>query len=52
MAYLNKYFDFINVFVMTIYRLKLGPAEFSSSLPQHTCLEVSSLPNKSWFTCV
>ncbi len=31
------------------------PAEFSSNLPQHTCLEVSSMPNKiliGWFRCV
>ncbi len=31
------------------------PAEFSSNLPQHTCLEVSSIPSKtliSWFRCV
>ncbi len=32
-----------------------GPAEFSSNLPQHTCLEVSSILSKtlnSWFSCV
>ncbi len=24
------------------------PAEFSSNLSQHTCLEVSSMPNRTW----
>ncbi len=31
------------------------PAKFSSNLPQHTCLEVYSMPSKSlisWFKCV
>ncbi len=31
------------------------PAEFSSYMPQHTCLEVSRMPSKSlmsWFRCV
>ncbi len=27
------------------------PAEFSSNLPQHTCLEVSSIPSKSLISC-
>ncbi len=27
------------------------PAEFSSNLPQHTCLEVSSIPRKSLISC-
>ncbi len=27
------------------------PAEFSSNLPQHTCLEVSSIPVKSLISC-
>ncbi len=33
----------------------LCPAELRSNLPQHTCLEVSSIPSKtliSWFRCV
>ncbi len=25
------------------------PAEFSSNLPQHTCLEVSNIPRKTWW---
>ncbi len=27
------------------------PAEFSSNLPQHTCLEVSSIPSKTLISC-
>ncbi len=26
---------------------KLGPGEFSYNLPEHTCMEVSSIPSKS-----
>ncbi len=29
----------------------LCPAEFSSNLPQHTCLEVSSIPSKTLISC-
>ncbi len=28
-----------------------SPAEFSSNLPQHTCMEVSSMPSKSLISC-
>ncbi len=28
------------------------PAEFSSNLPQHTCMEVSSMPSKSLISCL
>ncbi len=27
------------------------PAEFSSNLPQHTCMEASSMPSKSLISC-
>ncbi len=48
---LRKAFDTLNQGSSNLILEGRCPAEFSSNLPQHTCMEVSSIPSKTLISC-